>query len=310
MSLGSLNLDIQMKAERWPDPGETLIVKDVLITGGGKAANTAFLAAKMKCASILLAQGGDDPFIDYSLRRLVRLPVALENVGRVSSEHTAVSVILSRPDKDKNIFLGSGANEVWDKEAKGRLRKVLEEQDEDSILLLDLEIPEDVVDLALTEASAQGMTVILDPSPADRFQDAYAERIDYLVPDASEGQKLVGRNLASEQEIWKGAKALHDLGVSNVLMKGADGGCLAVLGNKRVSCEAPNVDLVDKTGAGDAFAAGLAIALFRGESREDALRFAVAVSSLAVTKFGSQESYPELGEALRLRSEVSLRELP
>jgi ribokinase len=84
-------------------------------------------------------------------------------------------------------------------------------------------------------------------------------------------------------------------------MKLGNGGCVLVSEREcTLQQPPPHLEVVDKTGAGDAFAGGLATALFWKKSASQALRYAVAASSNAVTAYGSQASYPDLAQLERL----------
>src|SRR5436190_994257 len=91
LSLGSVNVDVQVRAARWPGPGETLPVTEFMMIGGGKAANVAFLASRLGAAATLLGSVGSDPLADVALRSLRGTTIELGGVRAVPGGATAVA---------------------------------------------------------------------------------------------------------------------------------------------------------------------------------------------------------------------------
>jgi ribokinase len=291
--LGSANVDLQVRAERWPGPSETLPVTDFLMVGGGKAANTAYLGRKLGAPTVLLARVGDDPLADEALRPLAAVGVELQHARRVPGAATGVAMIAVRPDGQKTILLAENANDRWEAGAVAHVERVLVAAAPGSVLVLDLEISPDVVWGALRAARARGLRVVLDPSPADRYEARYGEFVEFLTPNAGEAERLSGSPVRDLDEAFQAARALCDQGVDQVLVKMGAAGCALVSEEGERHFPAPAVEPVDTTGAGDAFAGALAFALWEGKSPAEAVRFAVATSALATTQYGSQAAYPD-----------------
>lgn len=291
--LGSANVDLQVRTERWPGPSETLPVSDFLMVGGGKAANTAFLGSQLGAPTVLLARVGDDLFADEALRPLARAGVDLEHTRRVPGSATGVAMIAVRPDGQKTILLAENANDRWEPGAIAEVERVISAATAGSVLVMDLEVPAEVVWAALRAARAQGLRVVLDPSPADRYEARYDSLVEFLTPNAGEAERLSGSAVRCLDDAFGAGRRLCDQGVEHVLVKMGAAGCALVNEEGERHFPAPAVDPVDTTGAGDAFAGGLAFALWEGKEDADAVRFAVAVSALATTRYGSQAAYPE-----------------
>src|SRR5437867_3672159 len=113
ISLGSVNVDFQVRTDHWPRPGETVLATDFLMISGGKAANIAYLCRKLGLGSRLLARLGDDLLADPALEPLQKIGVDLSGVRRVASSATGASLIAVRRDGDKAILLAANANEAW-----------------------------------------------------------------------------------------------------------------------------------------------------------------------------------------------------
>lgn len=296
LAVGSINVDVQVRTDRWPDPGETLLARDFLMTGGGKAANVAFLARRLDRPAQLFGHVGDDVLAGEALRSLERAGVDLTGVTRVGGAATALSMIVVRPDGEKTIILAPNANDAWDDTDAGDVAKAIGNAQEGSVLVVDLEVPEAVVRRSVRAARRagreRGLRVVLDPSPADRMPDDLFVFVDAITPNPSEAQTLTGIEISSADDAERAGQELLRRGVGAACMKLPDGGCVVVADNVHERIDPVEMNVVDTTGAGDAFAGALGVALMDGLEIVRAARFAVATSHLAVTAYGSQESYP------------------
>lgn len=306
ISLGSITMDVQMRTDRWPTSGETLLASDVLMTAGGKAANVAVLAHRLGAEVTLIGHVGADPLADAVLHQLHENDIDLRHVSRVPDTATAVSTIVVRPDGDKTIILAPNANLVWDEMRDAdAVARVMTSAPEGSVLVVDLEIPASIVHRAMEAAHERSFPVVLDPSPADRFTDALGARTSVLVPNTAEAATLTGIEIDSDAAAERAGRALVDRGVAVVCQKLGDGGCMVVSRDGTWRIPAVGVDVVDKTGAGDAFAGAMGTALLEGKPIDEAATMAVAASHLAVTAYGSQQSYPSRDVLDRMAERIS-----
>ena len=294
ISLGSINMDFQVRTDRWPDFGETMLATDYLMTAGGKAANVAVLGHRLGAPTMLLGHVGDDILAGSILRDLETAGIDLRHVRRVEGSATAVSMIMVRPDGGKTITLAPNANLEWDKDTDGDdVAGAIENAPDGSVLVTDLEIPAAIVQRAVEAARSMGFPVVLDPSPADRLTDEISRQVDVVTPNTSEAGTMTGVDVDSVEAAERAGRSLLERGFGTVCQKLGDGGCVAVTQDATDHIAAVEVDVVDQTGAGDAFAGGMGVALLEGRSAMEAARYAVAASHLAVTAYGSQQSYPD-----------------
>lgn len=303
LSLGSINVDLQVRAEQWPTASETTLASDYLQAGGGKAANVALLASRLGVPARLFGRIGEDVLADLALGELRDAEVDLRGVSRAAGAATAISMIVVRPDGDKTIVLAPNANMSWTESAEDALARAIGAAEKDAILVADLEIPERIVRACLRAARERGLTTVLDPSPADRVDDELLSLSDYLTPNPRECERLTDVRVTSEEDARRAGRALLGRGVSHACMKLQHGGALLVGEREQELFRAPKVEVVDKTGAGDAFAGGLAAALACGRSAHEAVQQAVAASTFAVTRYGSQAAYPTRDELARFMAE-------
>jgi ribokinase len=306
ISLGSTNIDFQVRTEHWPKPGETVLGKDFLMISGGKAANIAYLARRLNVGARLLARVGDDALADQALEPLEKLGVDISGVHRVAGCATGASLIAVRSDGEKAIILAANANETWSSEDEKAVAESLASAAAGSVLAVDLEVPVHIVRRAIIAARQHDHLIVLDPSPANRLEKDLYGLADYLTPNKGEAEQLTGIPVRSVEDGFRAGEALLKNGAPAALVKLGSEGCAFSAAHMRLHVRAAPQKTVDATGAGDAFAGALAVALLEHCKPEEAVCFAVAAASIAVTRYGSQPSYPDRAELERAVETVTV----
>jgi ribokinase len=309
LSLGSINADFQMRIDRRPELSETLLARDFMRLGGGKAANVAYLARRLGRDAVLLGRVGDDDLSEQALAPLREAGVGLQHVARVRGADTAVSIITVPPDGKKGIILAPNANDLWEDGDPDRLDKIIACAPAGSILVIDSEVPGFVTEAAARSARRCGLCVLLDPSPADRVSDSLLRLVDVAVPNASEAETLTGIAVDGADTATRAARVLLDRGCKAVCIKLLDGGCVAARGEDVCHVTGGEVEVVDTTGAGDAFAGAMAVALSEGQDFIAAAVFAAAAANHAVTGYGSQPAYPGRDDIERISATITVSTL-
>ena len=138
----------------------------------------------------------------------------------------------------------------------------------------------------------------MDPAPAGFIPiDAY-QFFDYLIPNETEAEALVGHSVQANEEVIDAAKTLLDRGVNRgVIIKLGSRGAFYMNQETSGFVAAPEVAVIDTVAAGDAFNAGFAVALTENQNINDSIAFANATAGLSTTKVGTASSMP-------LRSEI------
>ena len=152
LSLGSVNVDFQVRADRWPELGETLLGQDFLMIGGGKGANVAFLARRLRVNARLLARVGEDALAEEALRPLREIGVDLGATKRVAQERTGIALVIVRPEGDKGIILSANANTAWEPTDAEEVATEIQDAPPGSVLVTDLEVPVSIVQRTLETA--------------------------------------------------------------------------------------------------------------------------------------------------------------
>lgn len=305
LSLGSINADFQMRVDRRPEVSETLLAQDFLRLSGGKAANVAYLARRLGHDALLMGKVGDDDLAEQALTPLREAGVDLHHVNRIEGAGTAVSVITVPPDGKKGIILAPGANDVWNKGDGDRVHEAVSAAPDGSILVIDCEVPEFVALAAAQSARRRGICTLLDPSPADRVSTELLSLMDVVVPNPTEAETLTDIEVDGPDSAARAARSLLDSGGGMVCVKLPDGGCILAQRDDIWHIAAEKVQVVDTTGAGDAFAGAMAVALIEGCDAVAAAIFASAASTHAVTGYGSQPAYPSRDDIERISATVT-----
>ncbi|MEI6046277.1 MAG: ribokinase [Chloroflexota bacterium] len=293
---GSLNMDLVVLTPRSPLAGETLIGHTFFTTPGGKGANQAVAAARLGASTAMVGRVGADLFGSTLLQQLSITGVKVEGVITDSEQLSGVALITLDDMAQNRIIVVPGANGAIGSEDLTRLSSLLTES---TVLLLQLEIPLEVVTAAAQLAVRQGLKVILDPAPALPLPPELYQATTILTPNETEAAVLVGFPLSSDEAIIAAAKELHQRGAGTVIIKLGSRGIYWTDGLKREFRSALPVRAIDTVGAGDAFNGALAVALAEGKDLNEALNWGLVAGSLATTKTGAQAAMPER-EALYL----------
>ena len=284
--VGSFNADLTAYVQRMPRPGET-VHGDTFITGaGGKGSNQAVAAARLGADVTFIGRVGADVFANLAYELWDAEGINHQYVGRDAERATGVAPILVDSSGENMIVVVLGANSRVQKSDIDAARARIAAAD---VLVVQLEINFDMVAYALETAKELGVTTILNPAPAAAIPPETVALADYLTPNEIELETLAGAGATDVEAAARGLLTRPDQ--IAVVTLGAQGAQIVAPGlSKRVPSY--EVDVVDTTGAGDAFNGGLAVALAEGMALEEALRFANAAAALSVTKPGAAPSTP------------------
>lgn len=299
--IGSINVDLVTFMERAPVAGETITGTDFRTFPGGKGANQAVGAARLGQRVRFIGRVGGDDFGAAMVANLVQNQVDTSLVRRLPGLPTGTALIFVEASGENRIVVIPGANGVISPADIEAERRAIAEAD---YVLLQLEIPPETVLRALEIAEEEKTPVMLDPAPARALPDEVLRRVAVLTPNRSELGLLTGRAVLPQGgEVAVAARDLIGRGVGTVVVKLGAEGVLVI--DSHAARQAPGfrVEVVDTTGAGDAFNAGLAVSLARGLDIEEACRFANAVGAMAVRSAGAQSSLPDAAEVERFLAE-------
>lgn len=274
--IGSLNLDLVANVQRLPRPGETVLARDYQEHPGGKGANQAVAAARAGARTVMIGAVGND---DAGRR----LRTVVESEGIVADAIATVDAPTGRAligvdDSGENfIMVVPGANAALTPDMVRHAAPALRSA---RVLLLQLEVPHDVIEEACKLAHATTL-VVLNPAPAAVLPPHVLQRIDVLIPNEHELVHLGG------------AQHLLASGVTRLLItEGARGAVVLDSSGHAERIEPWPVVPVDSTAAGDAFCGVFAASLAKGLSWSSSAHHAAIGGALATTRRGAIPSLP------------------
>ncbi|MDI6868682.1 MAG: ribokinase [Coprothermobacterota bacterium] len=298
--VGSINMDLVIRAPRFPQPGETVIGEEFGTFPGGKGANQAVAARKLGAEVRMIGKVGNDSFGLKLREGLAQEGVDVSGVSISDNQSTGVALIVVDQSGQNSIVVSSGANMSLSPEDLG------EHEGDFSwarVVLFQLESPLETVLEGIKLAREKGAYVILNPAPARSLPQEIWKEVDLLVPNETEAAILANNSLQS-LDPERAAREFIRKGVKEVIVSLGEKGCLYASSQKVISHPAFNVQAVDSTAAGDAFVGALSVGMALGWKMEKSIAFASASGALAVTKKGAQSSLPyrkEVEEFLRVR---------
>lgn len=300
--IGSVNVDRTIQVDRFPRPGETLLASSLSSSMGGKGANQAVAAAKSGATVAMLASIGTDPEGSQALETLQRAGVDTAGVEQRAGVATG-SAWITVSASENTILVVPGANAEWPES--------IPPFDRSAVVLCQLEIPLPVVERA---AAATAGTFVLNAAPARPLGDDLLSRCDVLIVNEHELAEVSGRttlDASDDDALVAAARALISRGVTAVATTlGSRGAVLCTADQTLTAATPPTPDVVDSTGAGDAFCGAFAARLAMGESLSAALRSGVTAGSLAVrhpTAQGGYDEFAQLTTFLRNTPEITTR---
>jgi sugar/nucleoside kinase (ribokinase family) len=284
--------------ERLPTAGELLTTADFLIEPGGCAANVAIALTRLGVGTAVGGRVGDDVFGEFVTGDLTARGLDTSGILTTPGIGTSKTVIIPVVDEDRRYLHTLGANaELVAADLAATKFATAEVIYVGGYLILPA-LRADELAVRLAEARSAGATVILDvvaPAGGDVSLDEVRPLLpvaDYFVPNLDEARVLTGEDdprLQAERLLEHGARTVMiKLGERGLFVRGEAGS---------FELEAPPVHVVEPSGAGDAFAAGLAVGILEGWDLERLARFASVLGGSACTSLGCADGVFTRSEA-------------
>ena len=289
--VGSANQDYIVRVSVPPGPGETVIASSLLKQPGGKGANQAVAAARLGAdVSFVGSVGGDDDGAQL-IRALRSEGVDTANVEIISRGRTGLALVSVYDSGENSITVVPGANFSLNSERVRRTIGRTVAESHAAIMVAQAEVLPEIVTAALTAAEEAGVRVIFNLAPFQPVADQLLAACDPLVVNEAEASRLLGYDVHGAVA-ERAADLLRSRTRSVVITVGAEG---AYWADHHTAGHVPatgEVQVVDTTGAGDAFVGALAVELAGGAALDEAVAVGVRAGTFAVTSPGAQSSYP------------------
>ena len=293
--IGSINMDLVVKSDQLPRPGETLMGTSMETIPGGKGANQAVAAARLGAGVTMIGAVGNDGYGPALLDGLRKESINVDHVAVEDGVSSGVAIIHVDKSGENTISVVPGSNASLTRDTVQSRKEQIAGSD---MVLLQLEVPMDTIEEAITVAKAEDTPVILDPAPAPAgvFPDLLYN-VDVLTPNQSETLALTGIRVVDRASATLAGLVLIDRGARYVVIKAGElGAYIITSGSEAFHIPVYPSSVVDTTAAGDAFSAALALALAEGKPLVEATRWACAAGSIAVSRAGAQPAMPRREE--------------
>jgi ribokinase len=288
--VGSFAVGLTMRAPKLPIFGETMLGTDFDMGPGGKGSNQAVATARLGAHSALMSVIGTDKLASIATDLYAAEGVDASLLSVSAERATGVGFIILNDKGENFIILDMGANELMDASTVDAGEERIKASD---VVMTVLEIPTVAAARAMELGRKHGAKTILNPAPARALPDSIFAHVDYLTPNESELRILLGLPADDPRSSRELAGELRRRGVKNVVVTLGRTGALILTDELDVMVPAIAVDVVDTTGAGDAFNSGFAVALAEGRDIVDAVRFGVVCGGLACTALGVIPGLPQ-----------------
>jgi len=286
-------MDIFSWTGHLPEPGETVVGSRYWMGMGGKGANQAAGACLLGAAVSVVGRVGDDLFGQRMLDTLSDCGVDCGYIQVDKEVGSGVALVVVDERAENIVVVIPGANM---RIAPADVEAAADRLHSADVLLMQLEIPLDAVERAIDIGLESGTLCVLNPAPARPVPDCILKKVQVLTPNRSEAKSLTDISTDTLEGARAAGWALLDRGVQTVIVTLGAHGALIVRPEGTSHVEGVPVDALDTTGAGDAFMAGLAVALGEGKPLEEATRFANIAGALATKKPGAMPSMPTRAE--------------
>jgi ribokinase len=241
-------------------------------------------AARLGAESHFVGLIGQDLFGEMAIELYRAAGVHTEHLRRTTERNTGVGFITLNDAGDNHIVLDMGANELLTPADVDAAEAIIAQSD---VVLAVLEIPPPTAARAMELARRHNVTAILNPAPATALAPALLANVDVLTPNESELRILLGLAPDDPTDTLELTGRLRQMGVRNIVVtRGAQGALVIHADGATEQLPGIPVDVVDTTGAGDAFTCALGVALAKGQPLTDAVRYATFAGALACTKLG------------------------
>jgi len=302
--IGGTYIDMVLRCNRIPSAGRCEPGSALNYTVTGPGPNQAAEAALCGCEVYLISKVGGDPFGQLAKKNLVEFNVNTDFVFTAEAKNTGIMVTLVNAAGENGSCLYSGANGALSDRDIEAAEQIIAEAD---ICLIHGCLPEEAIVAAIRSAKVQGKKVILSPArPLEKSIGPEADlpieyfSVDILIPNLFEAADIADHSPANIRTAKMIGSELIARGVGTAVITMGKRGCMVVDRNGADHIPAFEVELVDQTGRGDAFAGALAAYCAVQDRIKEAVKFASAAGALACTKFGSIEAMPTKAEIIEL----------
>lgn len=280
--IGSSNIDQIAYTKNIPSDGETLFGDSFQMGFGGKGANQAVMAGLLGADVYMITCLGDDVYKEMTINNYEANNVNTDHIQLVKGASGVAPIWVDATGQNRIIVIPGANNEI---DAQKAISSI-EEIGDISVLVGQCEIPMEVNHKVFQYAKSNSVTTIFNPAPAKKLEREFLEHISWLIPNENEFELISGME-PNDDNFLKFNEEIP----CNLIVTLGEKGAVLVDENKTHYFDAPSVNAIDTTGAGDSFIGTFAYELSESNSPESCIKKAVEKASQSVTKKGTQSSY-------------------
>ena len=288
--------DLCFFADKIPIKGETVLGKNHIVGPGGKGSNQAIAASRLGGNVNFITKIGEDQNAEMALKLYEEAGINTASIVQDPNQSTGVAgIMINEKTGDNAINIVPGAaGSLSNKDIDNNIEFLKNSK----IFLTQLETPYEVTSYALNKAKESGSVTIFNPAPASNINESDFKCMDYFTPNETEASFYLGKKVESKIEIEEAAKTFLAKGVQNIVITLGPKGLYFANSSESYFVDAYNLkdDVVDTTGAGDAFNGAFAYALSKNQNNKDAIEFANKVAGISTTRAGAANAMPKLKE--------------
>lgn len=282
--VGSINMDLILQMPHMPVVGETIRATKFQTVAGGKGFNQAVAIKRMGSDVSFYGYLGNDPYGHTLRNQFMEEGIDTALLKNSTDLSTGMAFIFLDEQGHNSIVVEPGSNLSLKPE---EFIEVLYSQPQISTLVVQMEIPLDVIEAVLTEGKRQGKKVVLNPSPFQPLKPELLEGLDTLVLNEIEAEQMTGLNIPELQ-----IKALQEMGIQQIILTLGELGVYYNNDDEILFQKAFKTTVVDTTGAGDTFLGTYVSQRNKGGSLKTAVENAAKAGAIAVSRMGAIPSIP------------------
>ena len=310
--VGSFMMDLIASTKQAPKSGETIIGLKFQTAPGGKGANQAVQCARLGAHVTMVGQVGDDAFGKIMTDTAAAAGVDVSHVAVDKNESSGVGHILlevTEHGAQNRITVCPGANFTLTVEDLAWLKAEIGNYD---LLMMQFELPMEVIETVAGWAHEAGVPVMVNPAPAAPISAKLLSCATYLSPNEHEAAIIADHPLRADEngvnmeDVQAVSEAFQARGVENLIITLGENGSIVAGKNgiHHTACvKMPHV--ADPTAAGDSFVAAFCTGLCAGLPQGEALAFASHTAAITVSRMGAMPSLPTVSEVQALLMERS-----
>ena len=283
--VGSSSIDLVLNTSHHPQPNETVMAEKSESFFGGKGANQAVATSRLGASVYFVGCVGMDPFGQQVMRNLVDEGVNVGFVKETEEASTGTAYVTAASHKN-SIVVVPAANFCLKPQDIDEASKYFSTAD---LILVQLEIPMDVVEHTVRLAKKHNTKVGIYAAPARRLSEEIINYASFIIVKSNELCHVFGDE--SRDDILKKYQ-------DKLFVRDDTNSTTYYNGSEMKYFRNDNGDFTHKMGMGDAFTSGFAVALCHGNSISDCVKFGNNVSKKVAGNRGSQSGLPYLKNLL------------